>query len=73
MVDPSKRRQTTPQNKPGAQMPRVKPDLHASRADAGAEQRARKPRSPKGRGLSKAGDTGKDDDLIHPKDRRQVR
>ena len=73
MVDPSKRRQTKPQNKPWQQAPKVKTDLHASRADAGADRRPRKPGLPEGRGLSRAGDTAKDDDLIHPKDRRQVR
>jgi len=73
MVDPSKRRQTKPQNKPWDEMPKIKTDLHASRADAGADNRARKPSTPEERGLSKAGDTAKDDDLIHPKDRRQVR
>lgn len=73
MTTPSKRRQAKPQNKPWQQMPKVKTRLHASRADAGATGPARKPGPPQGRALSKAGDTAKTDDLIHPKNRRQVR
>lgn len=61
------------QNKPQDHAPKVKADLHASRADAGADPVARKPAPPQGRGVSNAGDTAKDDDLIHPIDRKQVR
>lgn len=61
------------QNKPWDHMPKVKTDLNASRADAGADPAARKPAPSQGRGVSNAGDTAKDDDLIHPIDRKQVR
>jgi hypothetical protein len=72
MTDPSSRRQKHPQNKPGDQTAKVKPDTFASRADSGADSVPTKPQA-RARSVNDMGDTYKDDDAIHPKDRRQVR
>ncbi len=61
------------QNKPWDQVEATRPDLFKSRADAGADSVPTQPKLPEGRGFSDHGDTYKDDDAIHPKDRRQVR
>jgi hypothetical protein len=61
------------QNKPWDQTAATQPDLFKSRADAGADSVPVQPKLPEGRGFSDHGDTYKDDDLVHPKDRRQVR
>ncbi len=61
------------QNKRPDQEQRAQPDLFKSRADAGADSVSLQPKLPEGRGFSDHGDTYKDDDAIHQKDRRQVR
>jgi hypothetical protein len=61
------------QNKQFGQAERPQPDMFKSRADAGADSVPLQPKEPEGRGFSDHGDTYKDDDAVHPKDRRQVR
>jgi hypothetical protein len=60
------------QNKHLGQAQSTDTDLFKSRTDAGADSVPTQPKLPEGRGFSD-GDTYKDDDAIHPKDRRQVR
>lgn len=65
---------TRRQNKPWGEAPDIAPDFASGRTDAGGGGlKARRPTPPASRGVNPRAHTGKDDDPVKPKNRRQVR